>query len=148
LLADEDEIRAFALECLREHLARRDEIGPGCRRVRHQDGAVGAHRERLSECRTRAFWAHRDDDHLALARALPEPQPLLERVCVELVQRAFATSVETLRLRVDPLGRSRIGDLLHADDDLHRARAYRRPDGRRPLPQDAQCLAQSARDVC
>ncbi len=120
LLAEEHDVRALALERLREDLARGDEVGACGAGVGDEDCPVGAHRQGLAERVRRFLRPERDDDDLALGVAL-QPQRLLDRVRVEMVERALAGAIEPLRPRIDP-GRA-LGDVLHADSDLHLPRA-------------------------
>src|SRR5437588_1821776 len=48
-ISEEHELGVLALEHLREHLARGDEIGSCSRVVTDEDGPVGAHRQRLAQ---------------------------------------------------------------------------------------------------
>ena len=108
LLPEEHEIGALPLERLREHVARRDEIGAGGCVVGDEDCAVGAHRERLAERIERLGGAERDDDDFA-AVCLLDPQRLLDRVDVGRVERTFAGAVEPVGGRVDPPCGGRVG---------------------------------------
>ena len=74
---------------------------PAAAVVGDEHRAVGAHRQRLAQRVGRLRRAHRDEDDLALAAGVLEPQRLLDGVRVERVQRALARAVEPLRRRVD-----------------------------------------------
>src|SRR5204862_4986927 len=118
LLAEEDELGLLARERAREDLARGDEIGAGRSLVADEDGAVGAHGERLAERVGGPLRADRDDDHLVVAVAL-QPQRLLDGVRVEVVERSLTRPVEALRAGIDPALSLR--DVLDADSNLHAA---------------------------
>ena len=86
--------------------------------VRDQDRAVGSHGERLAQRVERLLRAERDSDDLGIGVAL-EAQRLLDCVGIEVVERAFAGTVEALRARIDAT--RPLGDVLDADGNLHRA---------------------------
>src|SRR5439155_18513182 len=119
LLAEEDELRILALQRLREHGARRDEVGAFGRLVRDEQDAVGAHRERLPQRLERPRRPERDDDDLRVRDPLLDPERLLDGVHVEGVEADLSRAVEALRLRVDPPARAGFGHDLRADGDLH-----------------------------
>ena len=133
LLAEEDDVGALALERLGERLARRDEVRAGEPFVGDVDGAVGADRERLSQRVGGALGAHEDGDDLALPTLVLELQPLLDRVRVELVQRAGDAPVEPKGLGIEALGSGGVRNLLHADGHFHGGDPIRsRSNGRLP----------------
>ena len=120
LLPKNDEVGALALERGRERPRGRDEVRSGRGVVRDQDGAVGAHRERLAQRVERSRRAHRNEDDLALTVCFLDLQRLLDGLCVEMVQRPLAGAVKSFRIRVDALVDSRVGDFFDTDRDLHR----------------------------
>src|SRR6266508_1896435 len=81
--------------------------------------ATAAQSKRLAERVEPALGPERAENHFALAVRLLEAKGLLDRLHVEVVQRALARAVEPLRLRVDALLDGGVGHLFHADRDLH-----------------------------
>ena len=59
LLAEQHEVGALALERRGQHPARRDQVGAGRRRGRHEHRTVGAHRQRRAQRLRRRGRAHR-----------------------------------------------------------------------------------------
>ncbi len=118
LLPEQHEVGRLALERHGERVARRHEVRPGCGVVGDEDRPVGAHRERLAQRLERLLGPEGEHDDLAALRLL-EPERLLDGVHVGGVQRALAASLEPAGRVVEPLHRGCIGNLLHADDDLH-----------------------------
>ena len=116
LLAEQDEVGVLLLERRREQPARRDEVGARGRVVGDEHGAVGAHRERLAQRVERLLRPERDGDDLGVGVAL-EAQRLLDRVRVEVVERALAGAVEALRAGIEAA--RPLGHVLDADGDLH-----------------------------
>ena len=116
LLPEQDQVRALALERLRQRIARGNEVG-SCRRfVADEDRPVRAHRQSLAQRVLGLRRPHRDEDDFALSGRILQPEGLLDRIGVEGVQRTLARAVE-------PLGsgsiRRSLGNLLDADGDLH-----------------------------
>ena len=62
---------------------------------------------------------HEDGDDLPLPALVLELQALLDRVRVELVERACNASVEPEGLGIEALGSGGVRDLLDADGDLY-----------------------------
>ena len=94
-------------------------IGPGELVVDQVDGLVGAHGQGLANGLAGLVRAHGQDGHLAAVR-FGELEPLLDRVLVELVDDPVGgRAVEPGVLRPQGAFRPGIGDLLHADDDVH-----------------------------
>src|SRR5205823_8426700 len=84
--------------------------------VGDEHGAIGAHRERLAQRVERLLRPERDGDDLGAGVAL-EAQRLLDRVRVEVVERALARAVEAEGLRIEAA--RPLGHVLDADGDLH-----------------------------
>ena len=121
LLAEQHEVGAFPLERLRKHGARGDEIGPCGSFVGDEHRAVCSHREPLAQGFRGPLRSHGDQHDLTLAGRVAQAQSLLDRVRVEGVEAGLAGAVETHRGGVDSLGPA-LGNLLHADGNLHRAK--------------------------
>ena len=119
LLAEDDQVRALALEHGGEGARGGDEIGAGRGLVGHEHRAVRPHGQRLAERVEGARWPERDEDDLPVSLRLLDAQRLLDRLCVELIQRPLARAVQSPGSGVDALMDSRIGDFLDTDRDLH-----------------------------
>src|SRR5438445_4163082 len=88
-------------------------------RVGDQYAPVGAHRQRPSDCLHRPWWAHRDDGRLAPI-LLDDLEAGFDRVLVTRIEHDVdALAHQSLALRVELSGDVRIGNLLHADEDIH-----------------------------
>src|SRR3954468_10662948 len=124
LLAEQDDVDAFALQCLRDRIARRDEIGACGGLVADENRTIGAHCERLAERVLRLRRAERHQDDLAVPRSVLQPERFLDRVRVERVQRALARAMEALRAGMYSLRALR--PRRDADGDLHRLRTLTR----------------------
>src|ERR1700719_3572908 len=107
-------------------LDRRGDRSRGAERVRvlqprvgDQDAAMAAHRQRTTDRLHRPRRAHRDDGHLAFV-LLDELEAGFDRVLVTRIQDDVdALAHQALGLWVELSGNVRIGDLLHADEDIH-----------------------------
>ena len=108
---------------LRQRVRRREGVGPVQRWVDDVHRLVCAHRQGLADRLDRLVRAHREHGDLAAALGLFDLQGLFDGVLVELVHHTVdAFAVDGLVGAEFLLG-PRVGDLLHADDDVH---------GRRP----------------
>ena len=86
--------------------------------VRHEHGPGGAHGQRGAQAGDLAVGGHRDQHDLAAARLVGELQGHLHAVGVGVVEDQLAGPLErvvSLELARD----RRVGDLLHADCDVH-----------------------------
>jgi len=119
LLHDFHGDKRLALEGGSKQAAGGHQVGAGDRVVGDEHGAVGSHGERLAERVERASGPHRHEHHLAFAPGFLDLERLLDRLRVEVVERAFAGTVKPLRVRVDALRDSRIRDLFDTDRNLH-----------------------------
>ncbi len=80
---------------------------------------MGTHRKGTADRLERPGRAHRDDGHFA-GVLLDELKPRFDRVLVAGVEDQLdALAHEALRLGVQFAGHVGIGDLLHADEDIH-----------------------------
>src|SRR6266540_2388214 len=120
LLAEQDHVGCLAFERLRKRETRRHEVRARGGGVADEHGAVGAHREPLAQRVESALGPQRHEHDLALAARLFHAQRLLDRVRVERVQRPLTGAVEPLGRGIEALC-LRLGHLLHAYGDLHRA---------------------------
>jgi hypothetical protein len=80
---------------------------------------VGADGERLSQRVGGALGPHEDGDDLALSTLVLELQPLLDRMRVEIVQRARDAPVEPEGLGIEALGSGGVRHLLDTNRDFH-----------------------------
>src|SRR2546421_764181 len=110
---------AGTLDRLGNHLGRRQRIGALQDRVGDEDGLGGPHREGGAQPRHLVIRSHRDEGHLAAAGAFRELQGHLDAVGVGVVEDQLALALERLRLGIQLTRRGRVGDLLHADRDVH-----------------------------
>ena len=120
LLAEQDEVRALALEHLRERVAGGGDVRAREGVVGQVDRAVGAERDRLVERADGALGAHRDGDdllHVGLA-ALLHLHGGLDGVGVKGVEVLLAGPVEALGVRIHALLDRGVRDLFHEDTDL------------------------------
>ena len=120
LLAEQDQVGLLGLEHLGQRVARGADVGAGERLVGQVDGAVGAERNRLVERANGGLGAHGDGDDLVdvgLA-ALANLHRSLDAVGVKRVEVLLSGAVEPLRVRIDALLHSGIGNLFDQATDL------------------------------
>ena len=131
---------------LGEHLGGRQRVGTVERGVGDEDRLGRTHRERGAQARHLVVRRHRDERDLAAAGGVDELQRHLDAVAVGLVEDQLAVAVERV-VGVERTRHGRVGDLLHADDDVHGTpvscggRAARRGRG---SPREAAILASAA----
>ncbi len=134
----DDEVGLRPLDGLGQDLGRRQRVGPLEGVVAHEDGLRRSHGEGRAQARRLPCRCHRDQGDLAAARRLGQLQTHLDAVGVGVVHDELPLPDQGVGLGVEGLGRGRIGDLFHADDDVHgidcsRERAPRtNPLGRAP----------------
>jgi hypothetical protein len=117
----EDEIGVLAPDDLGERPRDLDRVEPSF--CLDTDATVGAHGEAAAHGVLRVLVPDGHDDDLARAGRLDEPEGLLGRVRVPLVQReveVIGVDVPLVFGELDFVAED--GDLLHADNDLHARR--------------------------
>ncbi len=110
---------ADPLDRLREHLRGGQRVAPGEGVVRDEDRLRGTHGERGAQARDLVVRRHRDERDLAATRGVGQLQGHLHAVAVGLVEDQLALPLEGLGSGVELARRGRVGDLLHADGDVH-----------------------------
>src|SRR5437763_1666579 len=110
---------AGAFDRLGDDLGRRQRVGSLEDRVGHEHGLGGPHREGGAQPRHLVVRRHRDERHLAAAGGVDELKGHLDAVAVGVVEDQLALALERLGLRIELTRGGRVGDLLHADGDVH-----------------------------
>src|SRR5437763_8242722 len=119
LRAADDQVVGLPLDGGRNGAGGADGIGVFQRRVGDENAAIGAHRQRPTNCVHRFGRAHRDDRDLA-GVFFDELEPGLDTVLIPGVENEVdALPHQALRLRIELAGRVGIGDLLDADEHIH-----------------------------
>ncbi len=102
-----------------EHLGRAEGVGAGQGVVGDEDGLGRPHGQGAADALHPGGRDHRHDGHLAPTGLLGQLEAHLHAEAVGLVHDQLALAFEGLGARIELTRHGRIGDLLHADDDVH-----------------------------
>ena len=102
-----------------QHLGRAQGVGAGQGVVADQDGLGRPHGQGGPQAGGLAVRGHRDQGHLAPAGGVGQLERHLDAVGVRIVEDELSLSDKVLCPRIEGRRGGRIGDLLHADNDVH-----------------------------
>jgi hypothetical protein len=117
--AGEDQVEAQPLDGPGQDQGGAQRVGAGDTLVADVDRPVTAHRQGLAQGALGFVGADGQISDLGVDPGFDDPQGLLDRVLVQLGQQRVDRLAVGGAVRLEPAVGGGVGDVLHADDDLH-----------------------------